>query len=299
MAVYDLRGLTDDFVVHYGGDEQRIDAFTFGNSLIAVGNALQAINKEMNPGFSLEISVVALGGGSFRPRLRTKARRLASLLIGDIRGGLVGAFCLFLVDRMLGGDPEPQIVINADNVEIHYHEGDVIILPRDAYDAYGRSKLSKEVDRALRQAFEALEEDEAVKSFGVSRSPEETADMPVLIDRRQFPHIARPAAAPIAGQRDQMFERAELFIVRAIFEDSARRWQFVWQGNRISAPLLDEDYRRRIVRGEVSITHGDQLVADLRVLQTADPSGVWINDAYEVVKVHDKVPRPEQRDLLS
>lgn len=49
----------------------------------------------------------------------------------------------------------------------------------------------------------------------------------------------------------------------------------------------------------MSITHGDVFVVDLRIIQVADDSGIWVNDAYEVVEVSQHVRRAHQQDLLS
>ena len=299
MAVYDLRGLGPEFVVHYGGEQTQVDAFTFGNSLIALANALQAINKEANPGFSLEISVVALGGGSFRPRIRAKAKRLGSLILGDFRQGIIGALGALIVTRCVAPSPEPRTEIYIDHVEIYSEDGDVIIMPNEVYDVFRKSKDQPDVSRAVRQAFEVLEEDEEVKRFGFARSEDELSSLPFNFDRNRFADIARPRENKLPpGQREIIARDAPLQIVRAIFEDSSRRWQFVWRGNRISAPVLDRDFRRKVISRDVSITHGDVFVTDLRILQTADESGIWVNDSYEVLTVHRHQKAAAQPDLL-
>jgi hypothetical protein len=299
MTVYDLRGLGPDFVVHYGGEESQIDAFTFGNSLVALANALQTINNQVNPGFSLEISVIALGSGSFRPKIRAKAKRLGGLIFGEFRQGIIGALGALIVSRCLGPDPEPRIEVTIDHVELHYQDGDVIIVPSDVYDAFRRSKDRPDVSAAIRQTFEVLEEDEGITNFGFARSTSETANLPFRVNRSRFADIARPRLPLVPGQREIIVRLAPLQIIRAIFEDSARRWQFVWRGNRISAPVLDREFRRKIMNREISITHGDVFVVDLRVIQTGDESGIWVNDAYEVLAIHNHQKAAEQPDLLT
>jgi hypothetical protein len=83
-----------------------------------------------------------------------------------------------------------------------------------------------------------------------------------------------------------------------LFEDTSRRWQFVWRGIRISAPITDKDFRGRLVRGEISLTHGDVFIADLRIVQRADAAGIWVNESYEAIRIVGHLRREEQGDLL-
>jgi hypothetical protein len=296
MAVYDLRGLGADFIIHYGGDDTQIDAFTFGNSLIAFGNALQAINREINPGYSLEVSVQALGRGSFRPKIKTKAKKLASLLATDFRSVIVQVLAAVIIARCTSGD-SPPIIVHGDHVEYH-SGGDVIILPKEAYEPYRRARENPDVNQPISQAFEILEEDEEVRSLGFARSQREKSDLPFEIGREQFSEVARPREALTDGQREVTVSATPLQVVRALFEDTSRRWQFVWRGIRISAPITDKDFRGRLVRGEISLTHGDVFIADLRIVQRADAAGIWVNESYEAIRIVGHLRREEQGDLL-
>ncbi len=295
---YDISGLDEDFIIHYGSESQSIDAFTFANSLTAIGNALQAINREINPGNTLEISVIALGGCSFRRKLTTKAKRIGTVLFGDVRRGVISALAVIIVVRLFR-DEKPALVINIDNVEIHSDSGDVIILLKEIYEAYNLAKHSPEAGKSIQQAFEVIEEDEAVKSFGFAQNLDEKENLPFNIDRTLFADVARPHGRIERGQPEKVEPSEEIQIIRAILEDSARRWQFVWRGIRISAPVLDIEFRKRMVRGLESFRHGDTLIVDLRILQSADESGVWINERYEVVNVIDRRSATKgQGDLL-
>lgn len=298
MAIYDLRGLGDDFVIHYGSEQEEIDAYTLSNSLLALSNALQAINREINPDFSLEISVVALGGGSFRPRIKTKAKRLASLLAHDFRSIIVQVLAVLIATRLLSNDPDIEIKILEDRVEFQSRD-DLIILPKEAFEPSQRVRANPEIDRSIRQNFQIIEEDTAVTSFGLAGSLDEHERLPLEVDRGRFGLCSRPQLVEPSRQREIIEEDAELVIVRAIFEDSDRRWQFVWRGISISAPILDKEFRADVVHRRVSITHGDIFVVDLRILQTANEAGIMTNDTYEVLRVKEHQSGPAQSDLIT
>lgn len=210
VATYDLRGLEADFVVHYGGESQQIDAYTFGNSLIALCDVLKAVNHEINPGYSVEVSVIALGGGSFRPQIKTRAKRLKSLLLHDFRSVVVQVVAALIIHRALGmADAGPTYEIKDSEVHI-YEGGDVVILPKEAFEAYRRVEGSQDVNRGLRQAFEVVEEDEAVTSFGFARDPGERENLPFEFDRSRFADIARPRTPLAKDQREKLERGAEL-----------------------------------------------------------------------------------------
>jgi hypothetical protein len=72
MAEIDLSNfIGDEFVFHFGGRPNEVDAYTFANSLLAFSEAIREINQQANPGTKLEIVIEGLGHGSFRAKLKT------------------------------------------------------------------------------------------------------------------------------------------------------------------------------------------------------------------------------------
>ena len=65
-----------------------------------------------------------------------------------------------------------------------------------------------------------------------------------------------------------------------------RRWEFVWNGFRISGPVLDEDFLQKLEKGTMSIKEGREFKATLRVHQVREKmSGSWLNERYEIMKL--------------
>lgn len=100
------------------------------------------------------------------------------------------------------------------------------------------------------------------------------------------------------GDERELVETTDLQIVRAILEKSRRRWQFVWNGIKISAPVLDDAFYSDFFAHRITIAPGDVLRARLRIRQKRDPElGVFINEAYEVVEILEHIPRGAQTAL--
>lgn len=292
--VMDLRALGDEFVIHYGGRLNEIDAYTFANSLVSLANSMRATNALINPGHEIEIAIQALGAGSFRAKIRATKRTLKNLfsLTGAGTGILGGLLVVQIWDATHPRQP-PTIVVNDDSVVFKYDDA-TIILPRGASEAYQATRESKEVKQGIAEAFERLDKDESVTGFGVTPSlhdPEPVFEVP----RDQFPIIAGGLRDESARSSEQ---RVTLQVVRAILERSKRLWEFIWQGNRIAAPVLDEEFYDSLARRTVSLGIGDTLDVTLRVKQKPIPdTDLLENVGYEVLKVHRHTPRPTQSEV--
>src|SRR5438132_243641 len=65
--------------------------------------------------------------------------------------------------------------------------------------------------------------------------------LPIEIPREAFARAASPELVVSLDERE-IIENTEVQIIRAILEKSRRRWEFVWRGIRISAPIADERF---------------------------------------------------------
>jgi hypothetical protein len=64
MAVIDLRQFpADQVVIQFGGRPYQVNLYTFANSLIALSEAMRAINTQINPNFNVEITISSVGPG--------------------------------------------------------------------------------------------------------------------------------------------------------------------------------------------------------------------------------------------
>src|SRR6185437_2105122 len=103
MATIDLRDLpSDEFVLHFGGRPNEVNAFTFSNSLLSLAEALREINAQVNPTRSIEIAIEAVGSGSFRAKLKTRAKSITGLFSDDAtKNLLIGILASFIVAKYM------------------------------------------------------------------------------------------------------------------------------------------------------------------------------------------------------
>ena len=61
----------DSFVIHFGTELPRVNAYTLATTLV---NRADAANAAIYPGYDIEVVVEALGSGSFRTTVRAVHR---------------------------------------------------------------------------------------------------------------------------------------------------------------------------------------------------------------------------------
>jgi hypothetical protein len=299
VAQIDLREFREEsLVIHFGGETGQIDALTFGNALISVAEALRAINHEVNPGYALEIRIEAIGPGSFRATLRTAKRSLKNLFSGEsFRALVIGIFATFLYDKVFNPDSPPIIKVNDDMVIIEYGD-DRVIVPKEVFEKAEKVADNPAVNQHVSRTMEVLESDPSVTSFGITR---DLSDPKPLIDfpREAFSVIRQNSSPPARDGRRFTDHDAVLSVHKAVFQRSPRKWEFVWNGFRISAPILDDSFFDRLEAREISIRQGDAYQATLRVYQVYDSmTGTWVNESYEVLRIGNLVSRPPEQGTV-
>lgn len=296
MPTVNVREFEQSFVIYFGTDLPRVNAYTLAATLTSFADAARAANAIINPGYEIEVVVEALGAGSFKARVRTVYRGAANLFSGEsLRGIVLSVIASFIYQHTLA--PDSEITVNVTTDEVIIEQGDkTLVVPREVHDAVQQVERSPEFRKGISRIMRAVEEDSSVLSFGFTGEIEDLKP-PIEIPRNRFIILPEALALPDSDTRE-IFETAELQVLRAILERSKRRWEFVWNGIRISAPVLDQEFYDRFFAREVSLAPGDKLHVRLRVRQRRDPDiGIFINESYEVVEVFDHAPVPEQSSL--
>jgi hypothetical protein len=298
MADIDLRALTpSDLVLHFGGRLNEVDAFTFSNSLIAFGEALREINAQVNENYCIEVSIEANGPGSFRAHIATKLKSLGGLLSHDARNVIAGILATFIYLKIDPQEP-PKIIINDDSVVIQTGT-DRVIVPRATWEAREKIRNHSAIETHVRKAFSVMEEDASISNFGIASSIHDKYPI-ALIDRGAFAVITRePEEVGEDDNKTFKDEKTKLTVLKLVFERGNRKWQFVWNGIKISAPIRSDEFFDKLASREYDFSQGDVLDVTLRVHQIRDEiSGVFINSDYEVLEVHGLEKMPRQRDIF-
>ena len=284
MDIIDIREYEEEIVLHFGGELKKINAYTLASSLVSIADALKEANSIINPGYEIEVLVEAFGEGSFRAKIKTACNGLNNIFTpARLEQVAVGIFTAFIFQHTLAPDCEHKV--NVDDTQVIIEQGDKkIIIPKSVYDAQKEVEKSERFRKSVSQTFEAVEKDSNITEFGLTKHIEDkTPD--IIIPRERFYLLSQPIE--IDEPQREIQEVADLQIKRAILERSKRKWEFIWRGIKISAPVLDDHFYTDFFAHKVTIAPGDSFEVVLKIYQSR----------YEVTKVNRHIPRYTQADL--
>lgn len=301
MAELDLtlRRTEADFVVYFGGRPKEVDTYTFANSLIGLSDAIKVINSEVNPGYSIELRLEAVGEGSFKARIKEIPKSLRSVLKFADQRIIWPILVAWFYTQVIAPD-QTNIIVNTDEVIIE-KDGDRVIIPREAYEK-AKSLPHGSVGAPVAKALRSVESDPNVTSLGILRDFDDDTIPALMIERADFAIVRRRAELEVeAPNKRRKSVSAILPIVKAVFSKGTRKWDFVWNGVKIGATIEDPIFAADVMGRKYKIGAGDALVAEMRIEQEYDEdAGVWMNSSYHVVKVHEFLPgSSEQGDFLN
>jgi hypothetical protein len=298
MATLDLtRGKDSDFVIYFGGRPKEVDTYTFANALVAISDAMRAINTHVNPGYAIELRLEAVAEGSFQAKVKGRPITLKDALKFAGINILLPIFTAWFYTHVVDPD-DVEITVNTDEVIIEKGH-DKIIVPQSAYNEARRLPRDGKIAGSVAKAIDAVESDPGVTSLGIMRDFKQKNEPPaVLIPREDFTRV-RAIAERQEGRTRTVPQDAVVTIIKAIYGKSDRKWEFVWNGVKISALIKDPIFLADLKMRKYLIGTGDALDVVLSIEQVwDDEANVWLNADYTVSHVRKHIPgSPPNQEL--
>jgi len=282
---------TYNFSVKFDKSAHDLNTDTYVQALVSLSTIMKEANYQLEAGEKISINVVAQDTGSFDVGLALKAAQhmfsdgtvqyLAGLV--TIAGGLVA------LKKIWHKADDSKTEINGDDVTIKDVEGNVVYQTnKNTYNIFTTNQV---VQDALANNFNALEKDETITGYEIKQDSQI-----VRVDRDEFSELAKRVEVKLPD-KDITEIPANLIIVKVVFEGAERKWDFLYNGVKISATVLDENFWNEINQGK-SFAKGDELIADLRIIREYDPNvAAYINREYQVINVRGHNPRSERTQL--
>lgn len=283
-STYNLR-------IKYGKEDHALDTDTYLESLAAMTTIMKEVNYQLAQTERISISVVAQDTGSFDVGLALKA--VQDVFNNDTVQYLAGlATIVGLLIQLRKKDDKidkSKTEINGDDVTIKDVDGNVVMhTHRNVYNIYTTNQV---VQDALSRNFKSLKDDESVTSFEY-RNDGET----VNVDRSEFESLAKKVEVQLPD-REVTEIPANLIIVKVVFEGNDRKWEFLYNGVKIAANVVDDSFWQQINEGK-SFAKGDELVADLKIVREYDENvAAFVNRDYQVINVREHHPRAYRQQL--
>ena len=102
------------------------------NSLIAISEAIQEINRQVRPEFGIEIAIEGVGPGSFRAKIKTTLKSISGLFKAHSGNFAVNILAALVFQRLFAETPK---IIVRDDLVIMESGSDRIIIPKAVWDA--------------------------------------------------------------------------------------------------------------------------------------------------------------------
>lgn len=289
MDVVNLKEFEESFVIHFGGNFQRINAYTLASTLVSFADAAKSANLVVNPGYEIEVVVEALGSGSFKAKLKAVYSGLNNLFTNQTSRTIVlSIMASYIYQQTLAPDDQVNVIVDETQVVIEQREK-TIIIPREVHDAMKQVEKSEDFKKNISRTIESVEKDEQIEYIGIAKDLDEPNPR-IEIPRSSFSRLTITNEQPDNSKSE--IEIAELQIKRAILVRSRRRWEFVWRGVTISAPVLDSQFYDDFFAHRITIAPGDSLKVKLKIYQSRDrDTGIYTNSSYEVVEVIEHKPK--------
>lgn len=294
MAEILLPREADRFVLYFDTPRKEVDALALAASLIGLTEALRAANAVINPGHTVDVVIEALPDGSFQAVFRTAYKAGKDLFSSTLaREIIIGLLVTYISSTLF--ESKPNVIVNVGPDSVVVEAGDQrIVVPRDVHDAAKRAAKSEMFTSAVGKMFDGAGADESVNGIGFKGAPDREPP-PFYVPREHFRLFRRHLEED--GRRETV-EETTLEISRAILTPGKRRWEFFWNGIKISAPILDPRFYDKFSTGLIRIAPGDALRVSLRIMQERLPdTGIYMNTKYEVIEVFEHLPRAGQAPI--
>ncbi|MEO5922627.1 MAG: hypothetical protein ABIR70_02265 [Bryobacteraceae bacterium] len=285
----------DAVVIHFAVEGQRINAYTLASTLVGIADAAKAANASLNIGYDVEIVVEALGPGSFRAMLRAVYKEAHNLFSREpVKAIIWGIVSTFIYEHTLAPSSEIKVEIRTEEVIIQNGK-DRVIVPRNVYDATQELQHNTAFVQGINKSVQAITADEDITGIGfVSRIDSPPPDLVISRDALQTLEFNLPEEPDTRVIEEQV----HLHIVKAILEASSRKWEFMWRGVKISAPVVDKGFYDRFYAHNIRIAPGDELEVRLAIRQARDPrTGIYTNVSYVVLQVFNHIWRVRQTNI--
>ena len=297
MPQIKIQELEESFVIYLGGESGTINAYTLASTLISFADAARAANDFINPGYNIEVQVVALGDGSFKTKVKAVYEQSKNLFSKEnLKIIVLGVIATFIYEHTLAPDMAVNVIMNDGSVIIKQDNKEIIV-PREVHNYLQEVKKSEKFKKEIGNTFSTIEKDSSVTSFGIQKDMD-TPKPPLEIPREKFTQLSALVDEAPESKERSVVQIENLRILRAILEKGTRMWQFTWKGIRISAPVIDDNFYEQFYNHQVKIAPGDALKVKLKIYQKRNEvAGIYVNKKYEVIEVLGYTSRSEQINL--
>lgn len=275
----------------YEGQLHQIDVDTLLISLLHFAEITKNISKEISPGEHIQIKINPAEKGSFIINLEL-IRNVVGLFkpdnINSLATVLEAIVNILHIKQFLKGK-KPDKTEQKNGTIIILNSGAQLVVADKVFQVYSKNH---DINEHINGLFNNLSEAPEIEGLSI-----DAGDL-------GFFHAHRSDFNGLAQENELLKEEeevdiihTELSVVKVVFQRK-RKWEFIYQGNKISALVEDEDFWRQIDSG-IRFGKGDILVVDLEITKVFDNEvHCFINKSFKVLRVYERRPPSSVHEQL-
>lgn len=278
----------NDFKIVFASEKHEVDIETLIGCLMHTSNIIQEVNRSLGTEKKIEVKIKALEQGSFEIHIELIEKLLDSIFSKDninisaeiisVVAGLYG-FVKWLKSKIKKTEKVD------DGVEVTLENGDKTTININVYNTFNESKIVRE---SIAKQISALDKNKDISGFRF-----ESNETNVYISDEEFSSVVKTISSLNSEAKEpikDILEDRKILIIRPSF-DKDLKWDFVFDGQKISAKMNDEAMIKVIDNGE-QFAKGDYMLVDIEVTKFYDNDlGVHLitKDSYKILRYKEHI----------
>ena len=236
--------------------------------------------------YDIEITIDRTGEGTFWSHLNIKGKNFFTKIkeILPAKDQTI-PIAIALIALLKDCDKKDNITIKNDYVIID----NSIKIDKNVYNTAYNLSIRPSIQSSVKKTFNVLSEDNGITAFAIAKSQDdcEKHNFLISINKEEFDNFE------VLEEEDVRFDirlKQTLHPIKVILEKSKRKWEFVWDGRRISAKVTCQEFYNKLLDGKIGLKPKDYIVATLKIKQKLDKiNNVYINEEYEITEINDYI----------
>jgi len=273
--------------VNYEGQLHQVNADTLLVSLLCFTEAIKKISKKITEE-EIQIKIRSTEKGSFVVVLEIVKKTIFDLFSNpeialDTIHKIIGTTIDFLtIKKFLKGKKPDEIITENEKVIIIKNNNNIIV-EKIIFDVY---QQDRDINLYIERMFHVVSEDPEIEDISIISDTNES----FCANRNDFYEMCQENDFLQKDKIKEIKENATLTIIKLVFQRN-RKWEFVFNGNRISVFIEDKQFWQHIDSGKLQFSRGDSLIANLEITKIFDPElNCYINNTYKIIKVISHKP---------
>ncbi len=284
--------------IKFDGQSHQVDLITFTNVLLNYLTVVRAAASQVGVEKAVKVSIAATEPGSLDAIISVAADGIGTIFdfIGNHENGISAAVLvaggLYGFKQKIAGKKSivKESEDKASNIVNLNVDGKAMVVNGDVYALY---ENHPETTAAIDRSFSILCDNPEVSAVSMKTDN----DVIFSADRDEFSGIATSPNYEGPDIRHVITEATLLVTKPYLAASKTRKWEFIYNGEKITACIHDESFLKRL--GQFSFSVGTRMAVKLDVTQElSERYSAYLNKSYAIAQVLRVEPAPKDEPIF-